>query len=150
VTLPELLVVLAIISMAVTVAVPLIAGAIRSANARAAANGFAMNLRAARMLAVSANAPLEFTVRAEPHGDCYCTPSWYEYPGRDGRVRRFEMPTGVSITSSTDPIVFSPNGSVRGGSHTEIRTQLTSGGEEVWTIDSTPTGFSRVTMTREP
>jgi len=148
VTLPELLVVLAIIGMAVAVAVPLISGAVRSASARAAANGFAVNLKAARMLAVTANSPVPITVHAEPHGDCYCTPTWYEYPGRDGTPRRIDLPSGVSIVSSTSPIVFSPNGAVRGGARTVIRTPDGAGGAEQWTIDTSTTGASRVEYVR--
>ena len=140
VTLPELLVVLAIISMAVTVSIPLITGAVRSANGRAAANGFAVNLKAARMLAVSANAPLQVTVVAEPHPDCNCTATYYEYPARNGVPRRFDMPKGVTIASSTTPIVFRPNGSVPGGATTVIKTRVSTDTFEVWRIATGPIG----------
>lgn len=150
VTLPELLVVITIIALAVTIAVPLMSGAVRSANARAAANGFAMNLKAARMIAVTNNAPVDVTVVVEPHPDCDCTPTYYEYPGRDGGMRRFDMPPGVTITSSTSPIRFMPDGSVEGGSSSVIKAQVSPGVVEVWTIDSRVSGVSTVELSREP
>lgn len=150
VTLPELLVVLAIISMVVTISVPLIAGAVRSSAARAAANGFAVNLKAARMLAVSHNAPVQITVHAEPHVDCYCAMTYYEYPDRRGELRTFPMPPGVTIDSSTPVITFMPNGSVPGGSNTVIRTQISPEIVENWTIETTSTGFSVVRLERTP
>jgi len=150
VTLPELLVVLAIISMIVTISIPLIAGAVRSSAARAAANGFAVNLKAARMLAVSINTPVVITVQEEPHPDCYCSHTYYEYPDRRGDIRRIEMPPGVTIGSSTPTITFMPNGSVPGGSNTTIRTQVSPGIVETWTIETTATGFSVVNLARSP
>jgi prepilin-type N-terminal cleavage/methylation domain-containing protein len=150
VTLPELLVVVAIISMAVTVSVPLIAGAVRSSNARAAANGFAVNLKAARMLAVSINAPVAITVHQEPHADCFCTVTYYEYPDRRGEIQRIFMPPAVTIDSSTPQITFMPNGSVPGGSNTVIRTRVSPETVEWWTIETTTTGFSAVHHARTP
>jgi prepilin-type N-terminal cleavage/methylation domain-containing protein len=150
VTLPELLVVLAIISMVVTISVPLIAGAVRSSAARAAANGFAVNLKAARMLAVSINAPVQITVQEEPHADCYCGITYYEYPDRRGDIRRIPMPPGVTIDSSTPVITFMPNGSVPGGSNTVIRTQISTEIVESWTIETTATGYSVVRLARSP
>lgn len=150
VTLPELLVVIAIISMVVTISVPLIAGAVRSSSARAAANGFAVNLKAARMLAVSINAPVEITVQEEPHPDCYCGITYYEYPDRRGDLRRIFMPPGVTIDSSTPLITFMPNGSVPGGSTTVIRTRISPEIVESWTIETTTTGFSVVRLARSP
>jgi prepilin-type N-terminal cleavage/methylation domain-containing protein len=141
VTLPELLVVVAIISMAVTVSVPLISGAVRSSSARAAANGFAVNLKAARMLAVSINAPVTVTVQEEPHDDCFCEVTFYEYPDRRGNMQRIEMPPGVTIDASTTPIIFMPNGSVPGGSNTVIRTRVSPETLESWTIETTATGY---------
>jgi len=148
VTLPELLVVVTIISMAVTVSVPLIAGAVRSASARAAANSFAINLKAARMLSVAINAPVVVTVQEEPHEDCYCSETYYEYPDRRGVVQRIDMPAGVTIDSSTPLITFMPNGSVPGGSNTVIRTQVSPETIETWTIETTATGFSAVRHAR--
>ena len=150
VTLPELLVVLAIIAMIVTISIPLIAGAVRSSSARAAANAFAVNLKAARMLAVSINIPVAITVQEEPHPDCYCSDTYYEYPDRRGVIRRTEMPPGVTIGSSTPTITFMPNGSVPGGSNTTIRTQVSPGIVETWTIETTATGFSVVNLARSP
>ncbi|HXV78033.1 MAG TPA: GspH/FimT family pseudopilin [Candidatus Polarisedimenticolaceae bacterium] len=144
VTLPELLVVVSIISMAVAIAVPLIGSAIRSASARAATNGFAVNLRAARMIAVSNNTPVSVEVHTEPHPDCFCTPTFYEYPDRAGTMRRFEMPRGITIAASTDPIVFLPNGSLPGGALTEIRVDNGDAAAEVWTVQCSVAGITSV------
>ncbi len=149
-TLAELLAVVAIIGMAITLAIPLITGAVRSANARAAVNGFAVNLKAARMLAVAGNGPVVVTIQTEPDPDCFCTETYYEYPDRRGIMRRFNMPRGVTIASSTAPITFRPNGSVQGGATTVIKTQLAPGSFEVWTIETSRTGVSIVERTREP
>ena len=149
-TLVELLVVIAIISMIVTISIPLIAGAVRSSAARAAANGFAVNLKAARMLAVSINTPVAITVQEEPHPDCYCSITYYEYPDRRGDLHRIFMPPGVTIDSSTPTITFMPNGSVPGGSNTVIRTQVSPEIVETWTIETTTTGFSVVQHSRSP
>ena len=149
VTLPELLVVVTIISLAVAVAIPIIAGAVRSASARAAANGLSVNLRAARMLAVMTNTPREVVVQAEPHPRCSCTQTYYEYPGRDGRIRRFDMPRGVTITSSTTPIRFLPSGAAAGRSTTVIRAEVAPDNVELWTIETSLVGVPTVQHTRE-
>ena len=116
ITLPELLVVLAIIGLAVTVAVPIMSSAIQSARTRAAIDQFAVSLMAVRMLAVTKQAPIDLTVAADPG-------NYYEYPDRYGSVQRFEMPDGVRIVSSTDPITFQPNGMVDGGARTVIEAR---------------------------
>ena len=149
VTLAELLVVVTIVALAVSVAIPIIGGAVRAASARAAANGLSVNLRAARMLAVTTHKTMTLTVRAEPHARCFCTPTYYEYPGRDGRMRRFDMPRGVTIASSTTPIGFLPNGAATGASTTVIRAEVAPDNIELWTIETSLIGVPTVRHARE-
>jgi len=150
VTLPELLVGLAIVALAVAMAVPIIAGALRSANARVAANYLSVNLRAARMIAVSANRTVQFSIQAEPHPRCSCTPTFYEYRDIKNRLRRFEMPRGVTIASATSsPIVFQPNGGSDAPSTTILRAEVGPGNVELWTIETSLIGVPTVRLARE-
>lgn len=149
VTLPEMLVVVTIVALAVAVAIPIIGGAMRSASARAAANNFSVSLRAARMIAVTTHEPVSFTVQSEPHPRCFCTPTFYEYAGVDGRPRRVDMPRGVTIASSTSPIGFRPNGSATAASTTVIRAEVAPDNIELWTIQTSLIGVPTVRHARE-
>lgn len=104
-SLPELLVVLAIIGIAVVLAVPLTRDQIMAARVRTAADQFSADLRAARMIAVSNRKTVQMTVAKEPN-------NYYEYVDGQGRLRRVEMPGGVRITSSNSPICFELNGAL--------------------------------------
>jgi prepilin-type N-terminal cleavage/methylation domain-containing protein len=142
VTLPELLVVVSIIGLAVTIAIPVISDAVRSARVQTATDQFSVSLMAARMLAVTKQAPVEFRVAVAPE-------NYFEYLDRSGRPRRYEMPAGVQISSSTNPITFRADGSVDGGASTTI--EAISGGEadESWEIEVNILGITTVTHRRE-
>jgi prepilin-type N-terminal cleavage/methylation domain-containing protein len=106
ITLPELLVVVTIIGLAVTVSIPLVSGAIRSAELRSAAAQFLVSLQAARMIAVSKQGPLDVRISAHPVNR-------YEYEDSAGRTRLSTIPSSVCIVSATSPtITFEANGSV--------------------------------------
>ena len=137
VTLPELLVVVSIIGLAVTIAVPAITEAIRSARVQTATSQFAVSLMAARMLAVTRQTPVDFRVAVEPE-------SYFEYPDRNGRLRRYEMPSGVRISASTNPITFRADGSVVGGARTTIEAAHGRGASERWEIEVNILGISTV------
>ena len=122
VTLPEVLVVIAIIAMAVGVAVPVISDAVRAARLRSAAQQLATSLRAARMVSVTRQAPVDFVVRPHPENS-------YEYPDRVGQLRTQRMPEGVRIVSATSPVVVRPNGSTNGVA--SVVLEVTLAGEEV-------------------
>jgi prepilin-type N-terminal cleavage/methylation domain-containing protein len=142
VTLPELLVVVSIIALAVTIAIPVISEAVRSARVHTATDQLSVSLMAARMLAVTKQSPVEFRVAVAPE-------NYFEYLDRNDRPRKYEMPTGVQISSSTDPITFRADGSVDGGARTTIET--ISGGEagERWEIEVSILGITTVTHRRE-
>lgn len=134
----ELLVVLAIIGIAVAIGIPIAAEQVRQAKIRGAADQLAMDLRAARMIAVSTRVPnpgLSFTIMTEPD-------NYYEYPDNKGNTRHIEMPDGVRITSSTSPIMFQLNGSVDSASTTVIEIALTASILERWTISTNILGVS--------
>lgn len=143
ITLPELLVVLAIIALAVTVAVPIISGAIQSARTRTAIDQFAVSLMAVRMLAVTQQAEVSLSVAADPE-------NYYEYPDRHGSTQRFEMPDGVRIVSSTDPIAFQPNGMVDGGARTVFEARRSGTPTETWEIETSILGVAKVTRREGP
>jgi len=143
ITLPELLVVVAIIGLAVTVAVPIITGAIQSARIRTAIDEFAISLMAARMLAVSQQAPVALTVAPDPA-------NYYEYRDRNGEPQRYEMPDEVRIVSSTNPITFQPNGMVVGGARTILETRRSGGPVETWEIATSILGIATVNREERP
>jgi prepilin-type N-terminal cleavage/methylation domain-containing protein len=137
ITLPELLVVVAIIGLAVAVAVPLISDAVRSARVRKATDELAVSLMAARMLAVTKRTPVDVTVAVDPA-------NYYEYPGRDGKLTRFDMPLDVRIVNSTSPITFQPNGMVDGGASTRLEARVSGNDVEVWNIKTSVLGVTSV------
>jgi prepilin-type N-terminal cleavage/methylation domain-containing protein len=141
VTLPELLVVVSIIALAVTIAIPVISEAVRSARVRTATDQFSVSLMAARMLAVTRQAPVDVTVASHPA-------NYYEYPDRNGRLKRFDMPKGVRISASTNPITFRPDGSVEGGANTTFEA-VVGGGSERYEVDVSILGISTVTKQAE-
>lgn len=138
ITLPELLVVLAIVALAVTVAIPVISGAIHSARVRTSVDQFAVSLMAARMLAVTLQAPVSLNVASDPQ-------NYYEIPDRNGLARRYEMPEGVRIESSTDPITFQPNGMVEGGARTVFTARRAGSPDEIWEVETSILGIATVT-----
>ena len=144
VTLPEVLVVLAIVALAVTLAIPVISETVRSARVRSAANSFAVSLKAARMLAVTSRRPVAVRVYD------FSGQNAYEYEGRRGQTLTFGVPAGVRIATSTSPIVFQPNGGVAAGASTTFEVDLGRGSTEVWRIDTSNLGLSTVVRVTAP
>jgi prepilin-type N-terminal cleavage/methylation domain-containing protein len=126
ITLPELLVVISIIAMAVMVAVPVITRTIRSAQIRSSAEQFAVTVRAVRMVAVTKRQPVDLVVLADPD-------SAYEYLDVNGTPRRFELQGGVRIAASDSPITFNPDGSVPAAATTVI--EVGRPGEDLQTYE---------------
>lgn len=147
-SLPELLVVLAILGLAVMVAVPLVSHQLRSATIRAAAGQFAADLKAIRMIAVShrrtVNVPW-VTVTVALHPDNY-----YSYTDVRGQLHRIDMPGGIRIVSSTPnlTIQFEPNGSVRGGNTTIFEAGFSTDLLERWTVTTSELGVPRTDYVR--
>ncbi len=148
-SLPELLVVLAIVGLSVAVAVPLVSHELHMVRMRTAADQFASDLRAARMIAVSTRGrvgdrgePVSVQVFVEPE-------NFYTYPDARGQPRRVEMPQGVHIVSSPSSIVFGMNGSIAAEAVT-IFEAGTSDGTDRWTVTTSRLGIPRTTREHVP
>lgn len=146
-TFPEILVVVSIIALATAVAIPLVAETVRSARIRGAAQQLAVSLRAARMIAVSANRQIDFNVILDDTEEG----PYYEYPDNRGSIQRVRFPEGIQIdtgASSLD-VRFLPNGSVVGGPHQvvleagQFQGGLLERGER-WTIITNSVGVTVV------
>lgn len=141
----ELLVVIAIVGLLVAVAVPLVNDQVRQAKARSAADSMGVDLRAARMLAVTRQQDIPFVLEVDPVNA-------YRYTGNDGKTRRFVLPVGVRIldTSSPTTITFRPNGSIAAQATTVVEIALSGSGtaKETYTFVTPTTGIPKVTKTR--
>lgn len=140
-SLSEMLVVLAIAGLGIAIAIPLVAEQVRQAKVRGAADQIAVDLKAARMIAVSKRATINVTFATDPVNT-------YQLPRTDGSLRTMPMPSGVRIVSSTSPISFLPNGSVAAPATTVLEASLTGGVIERWTIDTSLLGVSKTTRAR--
>jgi len=141
VSLSELLVVMAIIGIAVAIGIPLAAQQMRMAKIRGAADQLAMDIKAARMIAVTTRADVDMTINAQPSNS-------YEYTDNQGKLRRIEMPEGVRITSSTSPLTFHLNGSLDTAATTVLEIDLSGSLTERWTISTTILGVSKTDYER--
>jgi Tfp pilus assembly protein FimT len=136
----EILIVIVIVGIAVMMITTLAADRVRVAKVRVAVNQLEIDLRAARLSAVSNRSPVEVVIRAEPGNS-------YEYTDARGERHAVQMPAGVRIVSSTSPIRFLPNGTVLGGAKTLIETDLTDSGDEKWVVETNVLGISRAART---
>jgi prepilin-type N-terminal cleavage/methylation domain-containing protein len=137
-SIPELLVVIAIIGISVAIGIPLAAEQMRQAKIRGAVDQLAMDLRAARMIAVSTRSPgLDFTIMTEPD-------NYYEYQDNKGNTRHVDMPDGVRITASDSPITFQLNGSIAADATTVMEIDLSGDVIWRWTIRTSVLGVSRI------
>lgn len=140
-TFSELLIVVALIGIAVAISVPLVAEQVRQARIKGVGDQLAMDLKAARMIAVSKRSPVNFTVATHPS-------NYYEYTDAHGRQRKIMMPVGVRITSSTNPIVFQVNGALNAAATTVL--EVPASGNVVFrtTVDTSLMGVSTITRER--
>jgi Tfp pilus assembly protein FimT len=141
-SLPELLVVISILGLGVMVSIPLIADRVQNAKIRAAASQLAVSLRAARMVAVSRQIPVVVTLAAAPDNT-------YQFADADGQLRVTRLPDGAWIDGalSSPSIAFAPDGSLSVPATAVIKSTLSSGGVETWTIEVPVTGIP--VMSRE-
>jgi Tfp pilus assembly protein FimT len=140
---PEVLLVCAILGLGVAVALPFVTSKVRETKLRSSAGQFVVTLRAARMVAVTAGTRIPVTVT--PHGGGGSLPgNSYEYMDTAGKLRRVELPRGVRIVSSDSPIVFMPNGSVEAPQPPVTRFQALHVPEE-WTVETSLGGVPLVT-----
>lgn len=140
-TLLEGLAVLVILAITATVVSTMALERVRSARIRVAAEQFAIDLRAARLKAVSNRSPVDVTISLDPTNA-------YEYTDGHGRLRQIRMPPGVQIMSSDSTISFQPNGSILGGTSTVFETELSPQSTERWTVTTSVLGNPRTTHYR--
>ena len=152
VTLPELLVVVAIISLAVTVSIPLVTDVVRQARLKGSVDEFAAVLRAARWTAVNSQATAVVTIQQHPT-------SSFEWTNLRGVVHDTVMPELVCIESVVDgasqdigEIRFHANGGTDGVSRVTLALVGPGDGTCVadpterngWIIRTNLLGFTKV------
>lgn len=135
----EFLVVTVILAIMAAFLIPLAAERLRMARVRTSVNQFTIDLRAARWAAVSSRQPVALTVAVHPDDR-------YVYTDLRGNVREIALPEGVRIVSSTNPIQFTPNGSVVGGSSTVFETEVVEGRVAQWTVTTNVLGVPLVEL----
>ena len=139
-SLPELLIVIAIIGLTLVIGIPLVADQMKAASVRGAADQFTTDLRAARMIAVSKRITNNFVINTSTNS--------YSYTNRDGTTRQIKMPKGVAITSaSSTTIPFKSDGSVATAATTVIEIPVGNAIER-WTIDLSTLGVPKRTRQR--
>ncbi len=136
VTLLEALVALLLLGITSAFASSLVVERVRATRNRVAADQLAVDLRWARMAAISNRKPVSLVVSTDPANA-------YSYTDGQGVLRRVELPDGVRIVSSTSPITFEPNGSVAGGASTVLETELSKYHWERRTVSTNVIGISR-------
>ncbi len=135
-SIPELLVVVSIIGLAVAVSIPVISEHVRSAKVRSAANELLTTLRVARMIAVTQRAPVEVALLEDQ----------FLYTDAQGRVRRIFLPPGTRMELAETPtiVVFEPDGSVTGGTELVIVGHVGRGRIERWKLHTNAVDVGRV------
>ena len=136
-TLLEALVALLLVAISSSFASSFVVERVRATRSRVAADQLAVDLRCARLAAISNRKPVSLVVSTDPANA-------YEYTDAQGVLRRVELPDGVRIVSSTSPIRFEPNGSVAGGASTVLETKLAQYRLERRTVSTNVIGISRV------
>jgi prepilin-type N-terminal cleavage/methylation domain-containing protein len=145
-SLTEILVVVAIAGLAVAITVPLVAENVNQARIRSAADQFSVDLRAARMIAVSKRATPFLDVSVEPD-----PVNRYSFVNGRGETRVVQLPTGVRIITPTSAytVRYLRDGSVSGGGNTTVlRVQLSHQHEEEWRVITNAMGMTRTTRAR--
>ena len=136
-TLIEALIVLVLLGISSAFASSVVVERVRATRSRTAADQLALDLRAARMAAISNGKPVSLVVSTDPA-------NVYEYTDGRGTLRRIDLPDGVRIVSSTSPITFEPNGSVAGGASTVLETELSRYHWERRTVSTNVIGIARI------
>ena len=136
-SLPELLVVLAILGLSIALVVPLVSHEVRRARIRGAVPQFVADLRVARTIAVSTRQTVNVQVVTDPGNE-------YVYQDARGKQWRIVLPEGIRILSSSpSPIAFRKDGSVPpNGSMTVFEATVPGRGVEHWTVRTSYLGIS--------
>jgi Tfp pilus assembly protein FimT len=135
-SLVDFLAAMALVILAMLAATPLVAEKLRSAKIRTAADQLAIDLKAARMIAVTLRRPVDFIVTPDPENA-------YQYTDGRGQPRRVALPRGIRIVSSSSPIQFRSNGSVASEGITVLEADLADATRVRWTVTTSVLGVSR-------
>ena len=138
-TLLEALIALLLVAISSSFASSFVIERVRATRSRVAADQLAVDLRCARLAAISNRKPVSLVVSTDPANA-------YEYTDGQGTLRRVELPDGVRIVSSTSPITFESNGAVAGGASTVLETQLSKYQQERRTVSTSVIGITRVSQ----
>jgi len=129
------------IAIAIAIGIPLVNEQVRIAEVRAAADDFALHLRAARMISVTKHKTITFTVYADPT-------STFEYEGMNGKTKLVAMPGRVRIAPASDrSIKCKRNGSVDAASMIILESDVSSARER-WTASVNSVGLTTLAHAR--
>jgi prepilin-type N-terminal cleavage/methylation domain-containing protein len=140
VTIPELLVVVSIIGLAVAVSYSMVLQTIGTTRVRAAAGQFAMTVKAVRMVAVTQQGNVDLVIEPDPLNR-------YRYVDVQGRERSVRVPSGVKMTMVAGPstLTFRPNGSVASEVETRFEFAMPDGSTRGWFVTTNLLGVSSST-----
>jgi prepilin-type N-terminal cleavage/methylation domain-containing protein len=140
-SLPELLIVIAIIGAIVAISIPLVNEQVRIAEVRSVSDELAVHLRSARMIAVSHHKDIVVTVNVDPTNTI-------SYEDTYGQTRTVTMPGRVKIkTGSAASITFHSDGS-SGASSTVTTESAVSTAIERWILTVNTVGMVSVSHVR--
>lgn len=140
-SLPELLVVMALMGIAIAIGIPLVNEQVRIAEVRATADQLALHLRAARMASVTRHEAIEFKVFVDPQ-------NYYSYTATSGKPFDVKTPDGVKIVAAPIPIIrFKQNGSVDVAASIVLESRV-SGARERWTASVSEMGMATLVHER--
>lgn len=142
-SLSEMLVVVAIVGLAVAIAIPVTSEQVRLAKVRAAADEFAIHLKAARMIAVTKHDPVDFVILPDPVNA-------YRYRAANDEIRTFPLPSGVRIVSPTSEttVTFQINGSLTAANTTILEAMISGDEKERFTVATSILGVATVSRAR--
>jgi prepilin-type N-terminal cleavage/methylation domain-containing protein len=140
-SLPEMLAVVALIGISIAIAIPLVNEQVRIAEIRGCADQAGLDMRAARMIAVSKHKNIVVTVNADPANS-------YSYERTDGSTRTITMPNRVKITTgSSASVTFKTDGSTAAAG-TVIFQSAVSTKTEQWTMTVNTLGLTDLAHSR--
>ena len=140
-SLPEMLAVLALIGISIAIAIPLINEQVRIAEIRGCADQAGLDMRAARMIAVSKRKTIVMTINADPVNS-------YSYERTDGSTRTITMPSRVKITSgSSATVTFKSDGSTAAAGTVIFQSQVSTQTEQ-WTMTVNTLGLTDLAHSR--
>jgi prepilin-type N-terminal cleavage/methylation domain-containing protein len=144
VTLPEMLVVLAIAGMFLLIAIPAGVNYVRSARIRTAADVFVKDLQASRYVAVTTRQSRTFSLGSTPPA------TFYQFTDVKGNTQVVTLPDGVTVDTATNfPVTFTLLGALQGPPATATVTgRLTPTRSHVYTVTVGATGKVTYTFDR--